>query len=194
LIFHVIRGKIKKVEKEGIGIMKKKSQEVQNCEDWMKEEELKVPKKEEEKKRQGGFEFDESMFADKLNKNVVPAKKELTDRERCQLIIDGAKDGCVQPGEWQKEEEGEEMRKMKVEIEELRKKLKEKEIPVKELVKVGKLRVDMTSITIALPTVWVKRLYRVAANLSIEEGGNVSYLDVIRRGLKEQYELKGKLK
>jgi len=47
-----------------------------------------------------------------------------------------------------------------------------------------------TQINIALPKEWKEELERLARVFSVEEEDTLTYLDLIRRAVKEKYELK----
>ena len=52
---------------------------------------------------------------------------------------------------------------------------------------------DNVQINISIPTEWKNELENLARIYSVEEGRNITFLDLMRRGIQEKYQL-GELK
>lgn len=48
---------------------------------------------------------------------------------------------------------------------------------------------ENTQINISIPTEWKKELENLARIYSVEEGTTITFLDLIRRGIQEKYQL-----
>ena len=48
---------------------------------------------------------------------------------------------------------------------------------------------DMVQINISIPNSWKKELENLARIYSVEEGRNVTFLDLMRKGIQEKYQL-----
>ena len=53
----------------------------------------------------------------------------------------------------------------------------------------GRPRSNNTQINISIPTEWKKELENLARIYSVEEGKTVTFLDLMRRGIQEKYQL-----
>ena len=53
----------------------------------------------------------------------------------------------------------------------------------------GRPRSNNTQINISIPTAWKKELENLARIYSVEEGKTVTFLDLMRRGIQEKYQL-----
>ena len=54
----------------------------------------------------------------------------------------------------------------------------------------GRPRTNNVQINIAIPGEWKKRLENLARIYSVEEGKTITFLDLMRRGIQEKYQLK----
>ena len=54
----------------------------------------------------------------------------------------------------------------------------------------GRPRTNNVQINIAIPSEWKKELENLARIYSVEEGKTITFLDLIRRGIQEKYQLK----
>lgn len=54
----------------------------------------------------------------------------------------------------------------------------------------GKPRTNNVQINIAIPSEWKKELENLARIYSVEEGKTITFLDLMRRGIQEKYQLK----
>mgnify|MGYP000239653894 FL=1 len=54
----------------------------------------------------------------------------------------------------------------------------------------GRPRTNNVQINIAIPSEWKKELENLARIYSIEEGKTITFLDLMRRGIQEKYQLK----
>ena len=54
----------------------------------------------------------------------------------------------------------------------------------------GRPRTNNVQINIAIPSEWKKELENLARIYSVEEGKTITFLDLMRRGIKEKYQLK----
>ena len=54
----------------------------------------------------------------------------------------------------------------------------------------GRPRTNNVQINIAIPGEWKKELENFARIYSVEEGKTITFLDLMRRGIKEKYQLK----
>ena len=53
-----------------------------------------------------------------------------------------------------------------------------------------RLRTNNVQINIAIPSEWKKELENLARIYSVEEGKTITFLDLMRRGIQEKYQLK----
>ena len=53
----------------------------------------------------------------------------------------------------------------------------------------GRPRSKNTQINISIPTEWKKELENLARIYSVEEGKTITFLDLMRRGIQEKYQL-----
>lgn len=53
-----------------------------------------------------------------------------------------------------------------------------------------RLRTNNVQINIAIPNEWKKELENLARIYSVEEGKTITFLDLMRRGIQEKYQLK----
>ena len=51
-------------------------------------------------------------------------------------------------------------------------------------------RTNNVQINIAIPSAWKKELENLARIYSVEEGKTITFLDLMRRGIQEKYQLK----
>ena len=51
-------------------------------------------------------------------------------------------------------------------------------------------RTNNVQINIAIPSEWKKELEKLARIYSVEEGKTITFLDLMRRGIQEKYQLK----
>ena len=51
-------------------------------------------------------------------------------------------------------------------------------------------RTNSVQINIAIPSEWKKELENLARIYSVEEGKTITFLDLMRRGIQEKYQLK----
>ena len=51
-------------------------------------------------------------------------------------------------------------------------------------------RTNNVQINIAIPSEWKKELENIARIYSVEEGKTITFLDLMRRGIQEKYQLK----
>lgn len=51
-------------------------------------------------------------------------------------------------------------------------------------------RMNNVQINIAIPSEWKKELENLARIYSVEEGKTITFLDLMRRGIQEKYQLK----
>lgn len=51
-------------------------------------------------------------------------------------------------------------------------------------------RINNVQINIAIPSEWKKELENLARIYSVEEGKTITFLDLMRRGIQEKYQLK----
>ena len=54
----------------------------------------------------------------------------------------------------------------------------------------GRPRTNNVQINIAIPSEWKKELESLARIYSVEEGKTITFLDLMRRGIQEKYQLK----
>ena len=54
----------------------------------------------------------------------------------------------------------------------------------------GRPRTNDVQINIAIPSEWKKELENLARIYSVEEGKTITFLDLMRRGIQEKYQLK----
>ena len=54
----------------------------------------------------------------------------------------------------------------------------------------GRPRMNNVQINIAIPSEWKKELENLARIYSVEEGKTITFLDLMRRGIQEKYQLK----
>ena len=54
----------------------------------------------------------------------------------------------------------------------------------------GRHRTNNVQINIAIPSEWKKELENLARIYSVEEGKTITFLDLMRRGIQEKYQLK----
>ena len=54
----------------------------------------------------------------------------------------------------------------------------------------GRPRTNNVQINIAIPSEWKKELENLARIYSVEEGNTITFLDLMRRGIQEKYQLK----
>lgn len=54
----------------------------------------------------------------------------------------------------------------------------------------GRPRTNNVQINIAIPSEWKKELGNLARIYSVEEGKTITFLDLMRRGIQEKYQLK----
>lgn len=54
----------------------------------------------------------------------------------------------------------------------------------------GRPRTNNVQIYIAIPSEWKKELENLARIYSVEEGKTITFLDLMRRGIQEKYQLK----
>ena len=54
----------------------------------------------------------------------------------------------------------------------------------------GRPRSNNTQINISIPTEWKQELENLARIYSVEEGRNITFLDLMRRGIQEKYQLR----
>lgn len=54
----------------------------------------------------------------------------------------------------------------------------------------GRPRTNNVQINIAIPSEWKKELENFARIYSVEEGKTITFLDLMRRGIQEKYQLK----
>lgn len=54
----------------------------------------------------------------------------------------------------------------------------------------GRPRTNNVQINIAIPSEWKKELENLAKIYSVEEGKTITFLDLMRRGIQEKYQLK----
>jgi len=54
---------------------------------------------------------------------------------------------------------------------------------------VGRPKSDNVQINISIPSVWKTELENLARIYSVEEGKTITMLDLMRRGIKEKYQL-----
>ena len=54
----------------------------------------------------------------------------------------------------------------------------------------GRPRTNNVQINIAIPSEWKKELENLARIYSVEEGKTITFLDLLRRGIQEKYQLK----
>lgn len=54
----------------------------------------------------------------------------------------------------------------------------------------GRPRTNNVQINIAIPIEWKKELENLARIYSVEEGKTITFLDLMRRGIQEKYQLK----
>lgn len=54
----------------------------------------------------------------------------------------------------------------------------------------GRPRTNNVQINIAIPSKWKKELENLARIYSVEEGKTITFLDLMRRGIQEKYQLK----
>ena len=54
----------------------------------------------------------------------------------------------------------------------------------------GRPRTNNVQINIAIPSEWKKKLENLARIYSVEEGKTITFLDLMRRGIQEKYQLK----
>lgn len=55
---------------------------------------------------------------------------------------------------------------------------------------IGRPRTNNVQINIAIPGEWKKELENLARIYSVEEGKTITFLDLMRRGIQEKYQLK----
>lgn len=54
----------------------------------------------------------------------------------------------------------------------------------------GRPRTNNVQINIAIPSEWKKELENLVRIYSVEEGKTITFLDLMRRGIQEKYQLK----
>lgn len=54
----------------------------------------------------------------------------------------------------------------------------------------GRPRTNNVQINIAIPSEWKKELENLARIYSVKEGKTITFLDLMRRGIQEKYQLK----
>lgn len=54
----------------------------------------------------------------------------------------------------------------------------------------GRPRTNNVQINIAIPSEWKKELENLARIYSVEEGKTITFVDLMRRGIQEKYQLK----
>ena len=54
----------------------------------------------------------------------------------------------------------------------------------------ARLKSDNVQINISIPSEWKKELENLARIYSVEEGETITFLDLMRRGIQEKYQLK----
>lgn len=54
----------------------------------------------------------------------------------------------------------------------------------------GRPRTNNVQINIAIPSEWKNKLENLARIYSVEEGKTITFLDLMRRGIQEKYQLK----
>lgn len=54
----------------------------------------------------------------------------------------------------------------------------------------GRPRTNNVQINISIPSEWKKELENLARIYSVEEGKTITFLDLMRRGIQEKYQLK----
>lgn len=54
----------------------------------------------------------------------------------------------------------------------------------------GRPRTNNVQINIAIPSEWKKELENLARIYSVEEGKTITFLDLMRKGIQEKYQLK----
>lgn len=54
----------------------------------------------------------------------------------------------------------------------------------------GRPKTNNVQINIAIPSEWKKELENLARIYSVEEGKTITFLDLMRRGIQEKYQLK----
>ena len=54
----------------------------------------------------------------------------------------------------------------------------------------GRPRTNNVQINIAIPSEWKKELENLTRIYSVEEGKTITFLDLMRRGIQEKYQLK----
>jgi len=54
----------------------------------------------------------------------------------------------------------------------------------------GRPRTNNVQINITIPSEWKKELENLARIYSVEEGKTITFLDLMRRGIQEKYQLK----
>ena len=54
----------------------------------------------------------------------------------------------------------------------------------------GRPRTNNVQINMAIPSEWKKELENLARIYSVEEGKTITFLDLMRRGIQEKYQLK----
>ena len=54
----------------------------------------------------------------------------------------------------------------------------------------GRPRTNNVQINIAIPSEWKKELENLARIYSVEEGKTITFLELMRRGIQEKYQLK----
>lgn len=54
----------------------------------------------------------------------------------------------------------------------------------------GRPKGNNTQVNISIPTEWKQELENLARIYSVEEGKTVTFLDLMRRGIQEKYQLK----
>ena len=60
---------------------------------------------------------------------------------------------------------------------------------VYEVARTGRPKSDNVQINISIPLEWKTELENLARIYSVEEGKTVTFLDLMRRGIKEKYQL-----
>ena len=54
----------------------------------------------------------------------------------------------------------------------------------------GRPKINNTQVNISIPSEWKKELENLARIYSVEEGRTITFLDLMRRGIQEKYQLK----
>lgn len=54
----------------------------------------------------------------------------------------------------------------------------------------GRPKINNTQVNISIPSEWKEELENLARIYSVEEGRTITFLDLMRRGIQEKYQLK----